>query len=279
MRSFVSSRSRTLAAVVLLALAGGACASSEPDEEAVTPPGDPAPDATDAPASTTTMPPTTTTTTPPPPLYRMGDEAPEIAALQEWLAALGYRPGPVDGRYGPATASAVLAYQKHEGLQRDGIAGPQVLGALQEPPRGAGQRHQGAGPHIEVDLDRQIMFVTTAEGTKHVLNVSTGNNETYRHPAGYSAVAVTPTGSFAVNRKIDEEERAPLGVLYRPMYFRGGYAIHGSRSVPAYPASHGCVRVSYADEDWLFPQIPTGTPVVVYGGAGQPAPNTELPGA
>jgi peptidoglycan hydrolase-like protein with peptidoglycan-binding domain len=281
MRTPLRSSRRALAVIVAVVLAVGACASSDPTDQSMAPGDDTAPpEVTEPPAPTTTEPPpTTTTTVPPPPVHRLGDESPDIAVLQQWLAALGYRPGPADGKYGPATASAVLAYQKHEGLQRDGIAGPQVLGALQEPPRGAGPRHAGGGPHIEVDLDRQIMFVTLADGTRHVLNVSTGNNETYRHPAGYSAVAVTPTGSFAVNRKIDDEERAPLGVLYRPMYFRGGYAIHGSRSVPAYPASHGCVRVSYADEDWLFPQTPPGTPVVIYGGAGQPAPNTEAPGA
>ena len=37
------------------------------------------------------------------------------------------------------------------------------------------------------------------------------------------------------------------------MYFFKGWAIHGSPSVPAYPASHGCVRISNADADWLFP--------------------------
>lgn len=266
---------------IVLTIVGSACASGEPAAEPVVPPvSDETSTTTVPPTSTTsTLPPTTTTTVPPPPVYRVGDSSPEIAVLQQWLTALGYRPGPVDGKYGSATASAVLAYQKHEGLQRDGVAGPQVLGAMQSGHTGPGPRHTGGGPHIEVDLDRQIMFVTLADGSVTILNVSTGNNETYRHPAGYSALAVTPAGTFAVGRKLDYEEKAPLGTLYRPMYFRGGYAIHGSRSVPGYPASHGCVRVSYEDEDWLFPQIPPGTPVVIYGGEGQPEPNTDNPAA
>jgi lipoprotein-anchoring transpeptidase ErfK/SrfK len=29
--------------------------------------------------------------------------------------------------------------------------------------------------------------------------------------------------------------------MWRPNYFYGGYALHGSTSVPTYAASHGCV--------------------------------------
>jgi peptidoglycan hydrolase-like protein with peptidoglycan-binding domain len=282
MKRCSSSRVVLPAVVMILTLLGASCASSS--ETADTSGGE-APTTTAAPTTTveqtttTTEPPTTTTTEPPPPIYREGSEGPEVQLLQEWLTGMGFRPGPADGHYGAATASAVMAYQKYVGIDRDGAAGPQVRAALEQGATGAGPQHSGGGPAIEVDLDRQIMFVTLADGSVTILNVSTGNNETYQHPAGYSAVAVTPAGSFAVSRKLDFEEKAPLGTLYRPMYFKGGYAVHGSRSVPGYPASHGCVRVSYEDEDWLFPLIPSGTPVVIYGGAGQPEPTTDDPAA
>jgi len=75
-----------------------------------------------------------------------------------------------------------------------------------------------------------------------------------------------------VQRRIDGLEQAPLGTLYRPLYFTGGWAIHGSTSVPAYPASHGCVRTSYPDQDFVWATIPNGAPVEVYGGTlGAPA--------
>jgi lipoprotein-anchoring transpeptidase ErfK/SrfK len=199
-----------------------------------------------------------------------------VLHVEERLVAMGYRPGAVDGAYTAETASAVMAFQKHEGLQRDGVTGPQTLGAIDAVPTGAGPR---GGPGLEVDLDRQIMFVVSLDGSYQILNVSSGNNQSYRHPAGYTAVAVTPTGTFTVGRKIDGPERAPLGTLYRPMYFKGGYAVHGSTSVPAYPASHGCVRVSYQDADWLFPIIQPGTPVRIYGGGDQPEPTTDDPAA
>jgi lipoprotein-anchoring transpeptidase ErfK/SrfK len=43
-----------------------------------------------------------------------------------------------------------------------------------------------------------------------------------------------------------------LGPIYRPIYFRGGIAFHGSAVIPAYPASHGCVRVSTDAMDMLW---------------------------
>jgi peptidoglycan hydrolase-like protein with peptidoglycan-binding domain len=58
-----------------------------------------------------------------------------------------------------------------------------------------------------------------------------------------------------------------LGQIYRPKYFIGGVAIHGSQTVPAYPASHGCVRVTTAAMDmiWDSGMLPLGADVVVYG--------------
>lgn len=203
-----------------------------------------------------------------------------MAALQQQLAALGYRTGAHDGRYGPATVSAVLAFQKREGLGRDGSAGPEVLGRIAAP-QGVGPRPDGPVPRVEVDLARQVAFVVLADGGVTTINVSSGNGQTYTHPDGHTAVAITPTGDFSVQRRIDGVREAPLGSLYRPLYFRGGYAIHGSASVPAYPASHGCVRTSNADQDWLFGAVANGTAVVVYDDIGtQPtAPLEENPAA
>ena len=74
--------------------------------------------------------------------------------------------------------------------------------------------------------------------------------------------------TFRINReRPDGWWVGDLGQIYRPKYFIGGVAIHGSLSVPAYPASHGCVRVSVAAMDMIWEQeiLPRGTTVVVYG--------------
>jgi lipoprotein-anchoring transpeptidase ErfK/SrfK len=197
-------------------------------------------------------------------VLRPGSRGPAVRELQRRLAQLGYRPGSADAGYGAQTASAVMAFEKHEGLGRDGVAGPQVRGRLRDP-QGAGPRRKGPQPRIEVDLDRQIAFVVSRNGRVAILNVSTGSGETYDVPGGGTAVAYTPTGRFTVYRKVDGIVEAPLGSLYMPLYFDEGWAVHGAASVPGYPASHGCVRTSDQDQDFVSRTLSKGSAVFVYG--------------
>lgn len=196
-------------------------------------------------------------------LLRQGSEGPEVEELQRRLAELGYRPGEADGRFGAATASAVLAFEKAEGIDRDGVAGPEVMSRL-EAPEAAGPRSNAPGPRVEVDLDRQILFLIDANGAVTTINVSTGSGRQYETPSGM-AVAYTPDGDFAINRSIDGLRKAELGTLYRPFYFNEGWAIHGSSKVPAYPASHGCVRTANWDQDFLWTVLSEGDEVEIYG--------------
>jgi peptidoglycan hydrolase-like protein with peptidoglycan-binding domain len=233
-----------------------------------TTPAAPGPTSAAAATSTTVVPtaptPSTTTTTTIV-KYETGSSGAEVTALQYRLTVLGYRPGDADGSYRAQTASAVLAFQKREGLGLDGIAGPETLTRLAAP-TGAGPRDT-SGTHVEIDLDRQILFAVEGGGAVHTINISSGNGKNYSVPGGGSGVAITPTGDYTVLRRIDGFHEAPLGVLYRPLFFYGGYAIHGSSSVPAYPASHGCVRTSNFDQDYLWPTFSNGTAVAVYSGA------------
>lgn len=206
--------------------------------------------------------------------FRAGDEGAEIAEMQKKLEALGYRPGTTDGRYGAETASAVLAFQKAEGLERDSIAGAEVLGRLDEP-QAAGPKSDAAGPRVEVDLDRQIMFVIDPAGNVTTINVSTGSGREYQSAEEGKGIvtAHTPTGDFVVERSIDGLREAPLGTLYRPLYFQGGWAIHGNPNVPGYPASHGCVRTANWDQDFVFDVISDGDTVQIYGRNPDDPPN------
>lgn len=61
---------------------------------------------------------------------RVGDHGEEVAALQRMLRALGYHLH-VDGDYGPATERQVTLFQRDQGLEDDGIAGPLTLGRLE----------------------------------------------------------------------------------------------------------------------------------------------------
>lgn len=61
---------------------------------------------------------------------RPGSDDDEVTNLQTRLAALGFPPGVIDGKFGPATEAALLAFQKSQGLVADGVAGPRTLAAL-----------------------------------------------------------------------------------------------------------------------------------------------------
>jgi peptidoglycan hydrolase-like protein with peptidoglycan-binding domain len=225
------------------------------------------PPPTTAPPTTTTVPPSTTTTAPPDPAadgtLELGEGGPAVLALQQRLVDLGYWIGSADGNYGQLTRQAVMAFQKAEGLGRDGVAGPITQGRLAAAGR---QSSRAGGTGLEIDLERQILMVVRGGQVQWVINTSTGNNETYTSSTGGSARAVTPPGSFRINREIDGIREAPLGTLYRPKYFNGGIAIHGSGSIPAHPASHGCARVTNSAMDMLWSSgvAAMGTPVTVY---------------
>jgi lipoprotein-anchoring transpeptidase ErfK/SrfK len=182
-----------------------------------------------------------------------GPTTDETKALQQRLADLGFLDGAaVDGKGGPQTKAAVLAFQKWQGLGRDGDAGPATLKALATAARPTPQT-TATGTRVEVLLDRQLALFIRDGNVVRVLPVSTG-------APGFE----TPPGSYTVFRKEDRSWSVPYKVwLPWASYFVGGIAFHESPDVPAQPASHGCVRTTVYDAQWLYRQIPNGTPVTV----------------
>jgi peptidoglycan hydrolase-like protein with peptidoglycan-binding domain len=223
-------------------------------------------------ASTTTTEATTTTTAAP--AKSVTASVPAVKALQERLAELGYDVGPADGKWGAQTTYAVMAFQKVEGLSRDGQDGPQTQAALATASKPGPMVPGGAPTRIEIDVNRQVLFHWVNGNLARILPVSTGNNERYCVD-GECSVAVTPGGSFRIGRKAVGLEIAPLGELWWPMYFNGGIAIHGSPSVPAYPASHGCIRIPMYAAPTFYDQVGPGTRVHVLNSPEAEAPPDE----
>ncbi|MER8394902.1 TIGR02594 family protein [Mesorhizobium sp. M1340] len=54
----------------------------------------------------------------------------KIIQIQQALAGLGLKPGPLDGIWGRQTSAAVRAFQTKMGLDPDGIVGPLTIAAL-----------------------------------------------------------------------------------------------------------------------------------------------------
>ena len=185
-----------------------------------------------------------------------------MVALQRSLSRLHYDVGPVDGIFGYSTYHGAVAFQKVNGLERDGIVGPRTWRALRHPLRPRAL-HRTPGWGVEIDLSRQVLYLTRNGAVARILDASTGSGRRYRQEGSWHR-AVTPMGSFRITRRIDGWRRSSLGRLYRPGYSHYGYAIHGSDSVPPYPASHGCVRVTIQAMDGLWARIRIGMPVWIY---------------
>jgi N-acetylmuramoyl-L-alanine amidase len=188
-----------------------------------------------------------------PPQLAYGAQSPAVSELAHRLAALHYAVASTSPYFDSNFVETVYAFQKVQGLARDGVVGPNFWNRLEHAsvPK---PRYTEPADHIEVDKTRQVLFVVRNGEVALISPVSTAGI------AGY----YTPEGRFAIYRKVVGYDPSPLGVLLDPMYFTGGYAIHGNPSVPPYPASHGCIRVPNFVIFRLFPSEPYGETVYVY---------------
>jgi peptidoglycan hydrolase-like protein with peptidoglycan-binding domain len=186
------------------------------------------------------------------PTIKYGSYGSQVTYLQQRLIALRYDVGSVDGVFGSNTLHAVYAFQKVQGIGVDGVVGPTTWNRLGSPYRPkARYRHSSAA--VEINLTKRVLYLTKAGAVTRIVDASPGKSST-----------PTPTGNFSITRRIDGWRQSKLGLLWRPYYFYGGYAIHGSRSVPTYSASHGCVRVTIPAMNRLWSTLYIGERVHVF---------------
>ena len=179
----------------------------------------------------------------------------EVQALQQRLLDLGYLvQGDVDGQFGPTTSNAVLAFQKWEGLDRTGLIDATTkTRAGDGRPRPAPISRGGAGKRAEILLDRQVALLIEDNQVVRTIPVSTGKPST-----------PTPPGDYHVYAKIPRWWSTPFREwLLWALPFVGGIAFHEFRDVPAFPASHGCVRQSVVAAKWTYDFAEVGMPVKV----------------
>ena len=204
-----------------------------------------------------------TISNPPPMDLVPGSSGSLVTLLQERLTEAGFFPGTIDGTFGQATLGAVYAFQKLHGMERTGTFRAEDWPLLDGEVKGPGR---GPEPdRVEVDLSTQLLFLIEGGEVAGVFPISSANGGSYRNAAGRTVRASTPEGRFTFQRSRGGWWESYLGFLYRPYYFYGGYAIHGSASVPPFPASHGCVRVHIEDMDYLAPRLSLGMPIYLYG--------------
>jgi peptidoglycan hydrolase-like protein with peptidoglycan-binding domain len=186
------------------------------------------------------------------PRLSYGSRGAAVAQLGSQLRELHYA-APVTATFDSRLLDAVYAFEKVQGLPRTGIVDSEFWQRLASPYRPQ-PRYATPADHLEVNKPTQVLFVVRHGTVALIVPVST---------AGLPG-KFTPAGRFSIIRKVTGFDPSPLGTLFDPMYFVGGYAIHGNPSVPPYPASHGCVRVPMWIAPYLFATNPYGETVYVY---------------
>jgi hypothetical protein len=101
---------------------------------------------------------------------------------------------------------------------------------------------------ISVDLSTQRIQVTSAAGESYTWPISSGRS-------GFS----TPHGTYKPTslQRMHYSHKYHMSPMPYSIFFRGGYAIHGTYSVAELgrPASHGCIRLAPANAAQLFGMV------------------------
>lgn len=148
---------------------------------------------------------------------------------------------------------AVLAYRKLNNLPRNSRASKLIVRRVFNGKGGYHVRRPGLGRHVESPLSRQVLVFAKGRKPYAIFPIASGKSSTptilgtyrfYRKDPGYNSIG-----------------------MYYSSYFYGGYAIHGYKSVPDYPASHGCLRTFISDQPRIYRMTRIGMPIYTFGNA------------
>ena len=101
-------------------------------------------------------------------LSKMGSRSDEVKKIQEALKNKGYYTYNTDGIFGTRTKNAVIAFQRDNGLDADGIAGEKTLKAL-------GINESSAGGYSSADFELLARIISAeARGESYLGQVAVG---------------------------------------------------------------------------------------------------------
>lgn len=148
---------------------------------------------------------------------------------------------------------AVLAYRKLNDMTRNARASMSVVKRVFNGKGGYRVRKPGLGDHMEAPLSKQVIVFSKGSKPYAIFPVASGAPATPTILGTYSFYWKDP----GYNSK----------GMYYSSYFIRGYATHGYKSVPNYPASHGCLRTFIADQPRIYNITEIGMPVYTFGNA------------
>jgi lipoprotein-anchoring transpeptidase ErfK/SrfK len=172
------------------------------------------------------------------------------------------------------TKAAVMTYENQHGMTVDGLAGPAVWTSL--------LADEAAK---KVDPDHYNYVLVNKVQPENLTLYEDGTPEFTGVPVNTGAPgADTQDGTFAVFEHVVSSVMKgtnPDGTKYDDpdvpwaSFFNGGDALHGFvRAHYGFPQSNGCVEMSVANAQVLWPDTPIGTLVTVVGPSSGPGPPT-----
>jgi len=175
-----------------------------------------------------------------------------VAGFRKALNRLALVPG--KGRcFNGKMERAVLAYRKLNDMTRNARASKSVVKRVFNGKGGYRVRKPWLGDHMEAPLSKQVIVFSKGKKPYAIFPVASG-------------APATPTilGTFEFYWK---DPGYNSKGMYYSSYFIRGYATHGYKSVPNYPASHGCLRTFIADQPRVYNITEIGMPVYTFGNA------------
>ena len=212
------------------------------------------------------------------------DEAdPKVRKAQEILTKFGIPTGAVDGHFGGETARGLCAFRRIAGigttrapLDARTLTTLKAYDAkyrnLREIPA---KTYAGKSTYLVAHQTCQVLFYVEGKQYRRVFASSMG---VYGHG--------TPNGSYSLGNTLKGWYCSTLypesctnhsegwfasvsryGNMYNPRQVVGAIYVHGPTSVPPYPASHGCIRTTVKDADWMYKYVGTNAraPIFVTG--------------
>ena len=210
-----------------------------------------------------------------PALFRVGDDGPEVRAVQARLRRIAWFFGDVSDHYGDQTADAVRGFQAKRHIPVTGEVDRRTLDLLvgmtgdptaDELANREPDPAEGAALDPACRTGRALCIDKTSSSLRWVVDGSVRSTLDVRFGSEF-----TPTreGLFSVYWKhADHVSKLYGSAMPLSMFFSGGQAVHYSSDFASRGysgASHGCVNVRDYDElGSLYAQVRTGDRVVVY---------------
>jgi len=193
-----------------------------------------------------------------------------VREAQTILTKFGIPTGTIDGVYGANTGRGLCAFRQISGVSwsrsnansalmtklRSYDSTYAKLSAIPAPDRNGHDTYILVNQtcqtltYVENGYYSRIMTTSTGKSGHRTTNgtYSMGNTQKGWHCSSlYPDCSRQTQGRFATS--------SSYGNMYNKRSVYGAVFVHGSTSVPTYPDSHGCIRVTVANSDWMYDHV------------------------